>query len=151
MGEDALRELARDPVAGGRAARVDDPAAAVPALETETLVELDAELHEIADPGGGLLREHGHGARAAEAATRAQRVLGVQGRIVVLADRGGDAALGEQARRGEQRSFREDEDVALRGSTEGREEPRHAAADDDERELAAGACIRRDAHGSFSL
>ncbi len=186
--EDALCQLAGHAVSGGGAPRMDDSAAAVPAFEAEILVELDPELHEIADPRRRLVREHGHGARAAEATTRAQRVLGVQGWVVVLPDRGGDAALGEQARRGEERSLREDEDVALGRGAEGCEEPSDTAPDDDECEfcarpaireygspvarkplkrdcfavadrvgrptalaVAVRACIRRDAHGSFSL
>jgi hypothetical protein len=151
MVEDALRQLAGHAVSRGSAPRMHDSTAAVPAFEAEIFVELDPELHEIADPRGRLAREHGHGARAAQAATRAQRVLGVQGRLVVLPDRGGDAALSEEARRGVERSLREDEYVALGRGAEGCEEPRHAAPEDDECELAVRACIGRDAHGSFSL
>jgi hypothetical protein len=151
MVEDAFRELAGDPVAGGGAPGMDDSAAAVPAFETEAVIELHAELHEIADPCGRLVREHGHGARATEPATRAQRVLGVQRRIVVLSDRGCDAALGKEARRREERSLREDEDVALGRGAQGCEEPRYSATDDDERELAVTICIEGHAHGSFSL
>jgi hypothetical protein len=130
---------------------MDDATAAVPAFEAETVVELDPELHEIADPSWRLFREHRYRAGPAQAATRAQRVLGVQERIVVLPDRRGDAALGEEARRGEQRPLREDEHVALRSRAESCEEPCDSAADDDERELTVVACIRGDAHGSFSL
>ncbi len=78
-----------------------------------------------------------------EPAARAERVLRVQRRIVVLPDRGRDAALGEQARRREQRALREDEDVALGRRAQGREEPCDATADDDERQLGVAACISR--------
>jgi hypothetical protein len=151
MVEDALRELPGDPVAGGGAPRMDDATAAVPAFEAETLVELHPELHEIADPRRRLVREHGHGARAAQAATRAQRVLGMQSRVVVVPDRCGDTALSEEARRREERSLREDENVALGRGAEGCEEPCDAASDDDERQLAVNSCIDACAHGSFSL
>jgi hypothetical protein len=131
MVEDALRELAGHAVACSRTSRMDDPPSAVPAFEAEPVVELDAELHEIADPCRRLVREHGHGARATEPATRAQRVLGVQRWIVVLPDRCGDAALREEARRREERSLREDEHVALGRGAQGCEEPRYSAPDDD--------------------
>ena len=85
MREHALGELSRDAVAGRRAARVDDAAAAVAALEPEPVVELDAELDEIADARGRLVRQHRHGARPAETAAGAKRVLGVERRVVVLA------------------------------------------------------------------
>ena len=98
MREHALGELPRDAVAGRGAARVHDAAAAVAALEAEAVVELDTELDEIADPRGRLVGQHGDGARPAEPAAGAQRVLRMERRVVVLPDRGRDAALGEQAR-----------------------------------------------------
>ncbi len=137
MREHALGELARDAVPGRRAARVDDAPAAVAALEAEAVVELDAELDEVADPRRRLLGQHRDGARAAEPAACSQRVLRVQRRVVVLPDGGRDAALREQARRREQRPLREHEDVALGGRAERREEAGDAAADDDERQLGA--------------
>ena len=151
MGEDALCELARDSIARRRAARVNDASAAVTALEPEALVELDAELDEIADPCRGLLREHRDGARPAQAAARAQRVLGVQRRVVVLPHGCRDSALGEEARRGEERPLGEDENVALGGSAERREETGDASADDDERQLLLPSSISPCAHGSFRL
>jgi putative protein kinase ArgK-like GTPase of G3E family len=76
---------------------------------------------------------------------------GVKRGIVVVPHRRGDAALSEEARRGEQGALRQNEHVALRRGAQSCEEPCHTASDDDERELAVTACIRRDAHGSFSL
>ena len=148
--EHALGELARHAVAGRGAARVHDAPPAVASLETEAVVELDAELDEVADARRRLLGEHGDGARAAEAAARAERVLRVQGRVVVLAHGGGDPALCEQARRGEERPLREDEHVALARGAERGEEAGDAAAHDDERELVI-AVSSGIAHGSFSL
>ena len=134
MCEHALGELPRDTVAGGGSSSVDDAAAAVTALEAEAFVELDTELHEVADPCGCLVGQHGDGARPAEPAARSQRVLGMERRVVVLPHRGCDAALGEEARGREQRPLREDEDVALGRRAQCREEPwRRPAADDDER------------------
>ena len=95
MGEHALGEHPRDPVSGGGASRMDDAAAGVSPLEAEVVVELDAELDEVADPGGRLSGQGRHRARAGEATSRAQGVLRMQGGCVVRADRGGDAALRE--------------------------------------------------------
>ena len=72
-------------------------------------------------------------------------------RVVVLPHRSCDAALGEEARRREERPLREHEDVALGRRAQCREEPCDAAADDDERELGVVACISGYAHGSFRL
>ena len=88
---------------------------------------------------------------ATQAAAGPERVLGVECRIVVLAHRGGDAALREEASRGEERALREDEHVALGGGTERGEEPRHPSADVDELYVAIGTCLSRIGHGSFSL
>ncbi len=63
MGEDPLGELPRDPVARGCASGVYDPPLRVASLEAESLVELDAEVDEIADPGRRLLGQHGDGTR----------------------------------------------------------------------------------------
>ena len=98
---------------GLRAAGVDDAATRVPALEAEAVVELDAEVDEIGDPGRRLVRETRDCARPAEPAARCERVLSVQGRVVVLAQRGSDAALREIAGRRAQRPLREQEDVCL--------------------------------------
>ena len=134
--EHALGELSRHAVAGRSAARVHDAATAVTAFETQAVVELDAELDEVADASRRLLGENGHRARTAEAATGAERVLRVQRRSVVLAHRGRDPSLREQARRRQKRPLREDEDVALGRGAERREEAGDTASHDDERELA---------------
>ena len=72
-------------------------------------------------------------------------------RVVVLPHRGSNAALGEEARGREQRTLREDEDVALGRRAQCREEPCDAPADDDERQLRVAAYVSRFAHGSFRL
>ncbi len=50
VGEHALDEHSRDPVTGRGAARVDDASPTVAAFEPEVVVELDAELDEVANP-----------------------------------------------------------------------------------------------------
>jgi len=80
---------------------VNDATPTVAALEAEAFVELDAELDEVADARRSLVRQNLDCARAAEAPARTERVLGVERRIVVLPDSGGDAALSEEARRRE--------------------------------------------------
>ena len=78
------RQRAQDPAARRAAAGVDDPAAAVAALEAEREVavavgvELDAELLQLSDPVRRLVREHLGGGSARQAAPGDQRVLQVQ-------------------------------------------------------------------------
>ena len=151
MREDALGELPRDTIARRGTSGVHDAPAAVAALEAEAFVELDPELHEIADPRSRLVGQHRDGARTAEPAARSQRVLRMERRVVVLAHCGRDATLGEQARGREQRPLREHEDVALGRGAQCREEPCDAPADDDERQLRVVACVSKFAHGSFRL
>ena len=141
MREDALGELPRDAVAGGRSSRVHDAAAAVTALEAETLVELHPELDQVANACRRLVGEHRHGARTTEATPGVERVLGVERRIVVLPHRGGDTALGEQARGREERPLGQHEDVALGRRTQRREQSRDAATDDGESEVGVAECV----------
>ena len=149
--ENTLCERASDPVTGGSAAGVHDPSPAVPTLQAEPLVELDAELDEIADPRGSLLRQGGNRARPAQPATGPERVFGVQcGRVVVRHGRR-DPALGELAVRGQKRPLRENEHLALGGCAQGRGEPGHSTADDDEVECLLVTYPVSGAHASFSL
>ena len=143
MREHALGEDARHPVARRRAARVDDAATPVAALEPEPFVELDAELHEVADACGRLHRQRLDGTRAAEPATRATRVLRVQLGRVVVPDRGRDAALRERARGREQRALRDDQHVGVRRRAQRTEEARDAASDDEEVGSILGVCSAR--------
>src|SRR5580765_7824577 len=103
----ARGEGLRDRLARLRAAGVHDAAPGVAALLPEVVVELDAELDEIGDPRRRLVAERPYRALPAEAAPGSQRVLGVQLRVVSVADRGGDPALREVAVRGEHRPARE--------------------------------------------
>ena len=132
MSQHAAGERTGHVVAGRRASRVDDAAAAVPSFEPEVVVELDAELDEIPDACGRLARERRDGAPAREAPPGAACVLRVQRRPVVLPHGGRDTALGQRARRGEKRALGEDDDVRFRGRAERREEPGDSAADDQE-------------------
>ena len=151
MREHALGEHARHPVAGRGAARVDDAATAVAALEPEPLVELDAELDEVADACGRLHRQRVDGARAAEPTPARTRVLRVQLGRVVVSDRGRDAALGERAGRREERALRDEQDVRVGRRAQRADEARDAASDDEEVGSILGACSFRCAHGSFRL
>jgi hypothetical protein len=123
----------------------------VPSFQPQPFVELDAELDEVADAGRRLVGQNRDRTGSADAATGSERVLGVEGRIVVLADGGGDPALGEQAGRRQQRPLRENQDVTLGGCAERREEPGDAAPDHDEGKLGISSSISRFAHGSFRL
>jgi hypothetical protein len=149
MREHTLGELSRYAVSRRSATCVHHATPAVASFETQTVVELHAELDEVADAGRRLLREHGHCARAAEAAPRAERVLRVERRVVVVAHGSGDPSLCQQACRGQERPLREDENITLTRCAERREEAGDSATDHDERELAT--CISGISHGSFSL
>jgi len=147
--EHALGELSGHAISRRGAACVNHTTPTVAPFETQALVELHAELDEVADASRGLLGENGHRARTAEAAAREERVLRMQCRVVVLAHGRGDPPLCEQARRGQQRTLREDENIALARCAECREEAGNTASHDDERELAT--YMSGIAHGSFSL
>ena len=150
VGEDALGERSCHPVAGRGAARVHDAPAAVPALETEAVVEVDAELDEVADPGRRLAGQRGDCARAREPPPGSQRVLGVERRRVVLADGGGDAALRQGARGRAERPLRQHEHLRVGRGAERGEETRDAAAHDEEVDLPLVQCpVTR--HASFRL
>jgi hypothetical protein len=147
MVEDAVGQHARDTVACRGTARMDNAPAAVAALEAEALVELDAQLHEVADPGRGLARERGDGARARQPSPGAQSVLCVKRGGVVLPDRCCDPALRERAGRRAERSLRQHEHLALGRGAERREQPGDSAADDDEVHVLSPELT----HGSFRL
>ena len=130
MRQRALCEHAEDPRPGRRPARVHDTAARVPALQAEIGVEVDAELDQVAHARRRLGRHRGDRARPAEPPPGAMRVLGVQLGAVVLAERRRHTTLGEEARRGEQRSLREHDDVRLARGDERRNETGDTPADD---------------------
>ena len=72
--------------------------------------KLDAELHEVADPGRGLSGERRDGAwRRERPRPVRKRVLGMERRCVVVAERGGDPALSQRARGQAKRPLREHE------------------------------------------
>jgi hypothetical protein len=75
----------------------------------------------------------------------------MQSGIVLVAHRGGDAALSEEARRPQERALREDEHVALARRAQRREQARDAAPDDDDADLPAATRISTLLHGSFRL
>ena len=65
---------------GRRSSGMNDAAARVRALEAEALVELDAEIHEVADPRGCLVGENRDRRSPGEPASGGERVGRVQGR-----------------------------------------------------------------------
>ena len=75
---------------------------------------------------------------AAEPAAGGERVVGVESRIVVGADGGGNPALGGVAVGGEERSLRHEEHVGVAGGPECRVQTGDAAADDDEVAMVDG-------------
>ena len=131
--------------AGAVAARVDDAMAAVAGFAAEqrravrTEVEGDAE---VAQPVDARCRRLGHerdDVGLAQARHRtANRVGGMQGRGVVAADRGGDAALREARRSVADRAVR-DEHAAV--ERERGRKARDAAADDDGRRRMKSSTI----------
>lgn len=113
----------------------------VPALQPEPLVELDPEAGELGHAGGRLGGQRAGRSGPAEAAAGPLRVGGVERRIVVAGDRGGDATLREVADRVVERPLREQEHVGLLGGAERRVEPGHARAHDDD--VTCPARLRR--------
>ena len=130
IGEDSLRQDVGDHPSGSSPLGMYDPCARMPALQAETGVEVDAELDQVAHARRRLGRHRGDRARPAEPPPGAMRVLGVQLGAVVLAERRRHSTLGEEARRGEQRSLREHDDVRLVRGDERRNETGDTPADD---------------------
>ena len=133
MLEHPFCEHAGDHRAGGRALGVHDAAARMAALEPEAVVERHAEIDEVGDARRRLAGEHLDGARPRQSPRPARkRVLGVQLGRVVVAHRGGDTALRQIAGRGQQRAFRQEHDVGVRGGAESPVHTGDPAADDDQ-------------------
>ncbi len=151
MREHALDEHTRHPVAGRGATGMHDPSSAVTPLEPEVVVELDTELHEIADSRGRLGRQRGDRARAREPSPGPQRVVRVQRGRVVAPERRCDAALGQRAGRRTERSLGEHEDSSFGGRAESCEQAGNARAHDDEVEHFGAAGSVSLAHASFRL
>jgi hypothetical protein len=149
--ENALGEYPGHAVAGGSAACVHDSSPAVPTFEAEPLVELDAELDEIANSGSRFLGEYRDRAPPAQPATRPNGVFGVERGRIVAADGSRDPALGELTVRREERPLRENQNVALGGRAQGCNEPGDSAANDDEIDFFLARCAVFRAHASFRL
>ena len=86
-----------DPLARGGPVGVHYTTSGVAALESEALVEGDAEVDEVDDARGCLLGQRAYGARATKASSGMKCVLRVKLGGVVLGQGGGDTALGEPA------------------------------------------------------
>ena len=95
-------------------------------------IEAHAEPREPLDRGRGGAREKVDDRSAAEAVARRERVCGVQGRAVVRAHRGGQAALRPEGRAlGAERPLRQHDDRPGR-ELERRHQAGDAGADDDD-------------------
>jgi hypothetical protein len=94
-------------------------------------VELSAPGDQLADPSGSLLHEDANRLPAAEAVARPEGVLEVDGYLVLVGERNGDAALGIFAAALGRCVLCDDEDAAVAGGSRG-PQARHAAADDEE-------------------
>jgi hypothetical protein len=151
MREYAFRKYTCDAITGRSAARMNDAPTAMAAFEAEPFVELDAELHEIANSRGSLSGENRHRTVPAESTTGANRVLSVKLGRVVAPNSGGDPALSKLAVRREKRPLREHENVSLSGGAESCDEPGDSASHDDEIEKLGVRCAVFRAHASFSL
>ncbi len=129
---------AHDRGAGAVAARVDDAMASMARFAAEqwravrTEVEGRAEVAQPGDPRCSRLGDERDDVGLAQFGTHANRVGGVQGRGVVAADRGGDAALREAGRTLADRAVGDEHAILER---ERGREARDAAADDDGRRL----------------
>ena len=116
---------------------MDDAAAGVRRLQAERQAagRIADEHHAVAlqlDDGGGRRRGDAAGdGGIAEAIAGRQRVGGVQGRPVVLAHRGGDAALGPGRRRALGQRYLGQQDDGPRRQPERGHQPGKTAADDD--------------------
>jgi 8-oxo-dGTP diphosphatase len=138
VGDDLLGERVCDLTTRRRPACVNDAGMGMSAFETEARVELDAEIGEVGDPRRRLARQDGDGARAAETPAGGDRVLGVQGRIVIRADRRRDATLREVTRRRLDRPLREHDHVGLVRGAESGIEACYSAPHDEEIALSLG-------------
>ena len=127
--------------ARGRAAGVHDPRAACarprgPARGALLVaVEDGAERDELVHPSRALVDQHPHGVGVAQAGAGGQRVGQVQvGRVRVLAEHGGHAALGPAGRRLRQLALGEHADphAVGAGGADGGRQAGHAAAQDEQ-------------------
>ena len=120
-------------LAGRAPPRVDDRRRECPPSRPSSASKLDAERRRGRRRARAPPRRAPDRARAAQTAAGAQRVLGVQLRGVVRADRRGDAALRELARRTSAAApFESEQHVRFVGRAQRGVEAGEAAADDDE-------------------
>ncbi len=132
MREHAVDEHAEDLLAGGGTCDVEHAAARVPAFEPRLGIERHAELGEIGNPGRRLPDELADGALAAQPTAGTHRVLRVQLGAIVRRRRRGHAALREVAGGRAQRPLGQQQHVRLVADAQRGVEARDAAADDGE-------------------
>ena len=93
-------------------------------------IERRAPGEQVADVAGAFFTQHPHGALVAQAVAGRQRVLGVQLRRVVAADRGRDAALRVAGIPLRRPRLGQDDDVARLGELDRRAQRRDPASHD---------------------
>jgi hypothetical protein len=132
-----LLEQRPDDLVTGRVASVEHAILAVGTLAREgeaqaVLVEVRAPSNELVDAARALLDEHAHRLGIAQAVPRGERVLLVEGDLVLFPHGGGDAPLGELGVAVGGEVLGEEDDVALGGGDLDRgSEAGDAAADHD--------------------
>ena len=136
-----LGQGARDLAAGGVAAGVNDARHRVRAFAPQHdlavhAVEVGADLHELAHAVRALVDEHPDRVLVAEPGAGLDRVLEVEVRRVGLAERGGDAALGEERGRVVEARLGEQPDAPAAGGGDGGRQAGDAAAQDEHVERA---------------
>ena len=115
----AHRQHLGDSATGLRSTRMHDATARVAAFTAEAVVERDPELDEVRDPRRRVARQLADGPLTADPATGAQGVVGVQARVVVLAERRRDAALRVEAVGRRELATAQDEHVGVVRRREG--------------------------------
>src|SRR5690606_38889964 len=94
-------------------------------------IELGPPVDQLAYAGRPLTDEHGDGRRIREAIAGDVRVLRVQRRRVVIADRSGNAALGEPRAAGAWIRLRQDDDAPVRDEFNGGPQAGNSTSDDE--------------------
>ena len=142
MRGDRLQQRAFDLPPGG-ILRVEHPALGMAALLAQiqfgravagrdfAFVEVDAQVHQLLDPGRAFADHHPHRCLVTQAGARLERVRDVQREAVLGARDAGHAALRPGGVRVGRGAFGDDGHVAECRGLQRETQPRHAAADDD--------------------
>ena len=132
-----LRQGAGDLGAGGVAAGMGDAWHRMGAFGAQHqvaagAVELGTDLGELAHAGRPLVDQNADRLLLAEAGSGADRILEVQLGRILIAERRGDAALGQEGGRVAQHALADQRDLPFARRAHGRRQAGDAAADDDD-------------------